>query len=78
MMNTDYTGADFRANQMKWDSTLEQRGPGYFNTLWEKRRLCSGSKSTTVCLRNTALLIPIFFELGLYIMYVKYPNNSVF
>lgn len=69
-MNTDYSGADFRATQMKWDSTLDQRGPGYFDALWEKRRLCSGSENTTVCLRNMALLVPIGFELGLYIRYI--------
>lgn len=59
-MNTDYSGADFRASQMKWDSFLDQRGPGYFDALWGKRRFCSGSESTTVCLRNTTLLVAVF------------------
>lgn len=40
---------DFRASWMKWDSTLEQKGLGYFPLVWEKRRLCSGSKRSTVC-----------------------------
>jgi len=47
-MNTDYIEADFQATQMKWDSTLEQKGPGYFALVWERRRLCSGSKSSTL------------------------------
>lgn len=48
-MNIDYTEVDFRASQMKWDSTLEQKGLGYFPSVWEKRRLCSGSKRSAVC-----------------------------
>lgn len=47
-MNTDYTEVDFRTSQMEWDSTLEQKGSGYFTPLWEKWRLSSGSKSSAV------------------------------
>lgn len=35
-MNTDYSRADFRASKMKWESTLDQRGSGYFDALWER------------------------------------------